>query len=336
MAVIKPSVVKEYYKLCVDLALQSRLIEFVVNGGLICEKPVETFDEDGNLRFRFLPPTTRVATEHWEFRGELHLHEQELRTINAVFSWLEQFSDYLCLATAGAPVRLEPFRDCLSEQHKLPENHPREIWYDEIKIGRALTIDTITRANTFMHLAQHRTPREKIKSYRRSLWWFRHGANVEMESPLLAYVCFFNSLEILLQYDKSNDNQGKPKQNNKTKRQFKSIFSEELGTKLYLRCYGDKPNSLYDIRCDIDHGKIVELGSQMLMVLENTKVLKAVVVDLALHWIDVNESFGGWLVRSVLEQGHDALIILSQDEAKELGYPNGGSIIQVTPSTGGD
>jgi len=327
MAVIKTIVLEQYHNLCVQKALELGRVDFVVIGGLICEKQVEAFDVDGKLQFRFSPPTVRVATEHFEFFGELHLYEKELGVARGAFPWLEQVSDYLCLATGGAPVKIEPFRDSLSETHRLPENHPREILYEEVKVGRIITPHMLTRTNTFMHLAQHRIEPEKAKSYQRALWWFRHGANIEIDSPLLAYMSFFNSLEILLQNERSNRYKGKPKPSNDTKKQFVTIFEKELGDKLYQTCYGDSDNSLYGIRNNIDHGKIVELGSGILRVLKNMVTIKAVVVDLALYWIEKNSSVGGWISKGVFEHGSEGIIIISADEAQELGYKNSGSII---------
>ncbi len=326
MAVLKPSVVEKYHELCINKAMELGCIDFVVQGGLICEQVVEAFDVDGNLQFRFSPPSTRISTEHWEFLGQFYLYEKEIGVARGAFVWLEKVGDYLCLATAGAPIKMEPFRDLLSDAHKLPFNHPKEVWFDEIKVGRVVNQEMLTRANTFMHKAEYKIPRERKNSYQRALWWFRHGANIEVDSPLLAYMCFFNSLEILLQNEKSNISKGKPKQNNKTKEQFSNIFGKNVGKVLYQVCYGEKDNSLFDIRNDIDHGKIVELGSGMLRVLGKIIVLKALVVDLALLWIDENQSVGGWMSQHVLEQGLEGLVILSQDEAKELGYKNSGTI----------
>ena len=234
--------------------------------------------------------------------------------------------DFLCLATAGAPIQMEPFRDRLTASHKLPANHPREVWYDEITAGRIMTTDLLGRTSTYMHLAQHQIQPERMKPYRRSLWWLRHGANIEIESPLLAFMCFFNSLETLLLNEQTNRRAGKPKRNKKTKEQFAAIFGKDLGEALYQICYGDKGNSLYDTRNEVDHGRIVELGSGVLKVLGNMVMLKAVVVDLALYWIGQNLAVGGWMSKGILEYGADGLLILSENEALERGYSSSGLI----------
>jgi hypothetical protein len=326
MATIMTGIVEQYHRLCVEKAFDLGRVEFVVKGGLICEKQVETFDVDGQLQFRFSPPTVRISTEHWEFYGELFLYERDLGVARGAFPWLEQTSDYLCLATGGAPIEMQPFRDILSDTHKLPENHPREIWYNEVKIGRNVTSQMLTRASTFLHSAQHRLSSERIPSFQRALWWFRHGANVEIESPLLAYICFFNSLELLLRNEKSNKGKDKPTRNKKTKEQFIAIFGKDYGNALYQICYGNKDESLYNIRNDIDHGKIVELGSGMFRVLKNLALLKAIVVDFALYWIKQNSSVGGWLSRGILEYDAEGLVILSVNEAEELGNLSSGLI----------
>jgi hypothetical protein len=222
-------------------------VEFTVKGGLICERPIETVDIEGNVQFRFVPPTVRISTEHWEFAGELYLYKKEMGVARGSMVWLEEVSDYLCLATAGAPIKMEPFRDLLTEMHILPVSHPREIWYDEIKIGRVVTDDMLARANTFRTIAQRQIHPNLMPSYRRALWWFRHGANVEIESPALAFTCFFNSLETLLRYEANNNRRGKPTRNNVTKNQFQAIFGRETGNELYRLCYGLKEQSLYDI-----------------------------------------------------------------------------------------
>lgn len=198
MAVPRTDVIEKHHKLCVEKALELGRVDFAVKGGLICEKVVEAIDIDGNVQFRFIPPTVRISIEHWEFAGELYLYEKEIGVARGAIVWLEEVSDYLCLATAGAPIRMEPFRELLTESHALPISHPHEIWYDEVKIGRVITNDMLTRSNTFRAIAQHRVRPDLMPSYRRALWWFRHGANVEMESPALAFTCFFNSLETLL------------------------------------------------------------------------------------------------------------------------------------------
>ena len=79
-----------------------------------------------------------------------------------------------------------------------------------------------------------------------------------------------------------------------------------------------KDQSLYDLRNDIDHGVIVELGSGMLRVLGSLNILKAIVVDLALYWIKQNEAAGGWLSKGVLDNASDGLIMLSADEAQKI------------------
>ncbi|MDP1716232.1 MAG: hypothetical protein Q8L41_15955 [Anaerolineales bacterium] len=326
MAILKTSILEKYHQLCIDKAMEFGCIDFVVQGGLICEQVVEAFDVDGNVQFRFSPPSTRISTEHWEFLGQFFLYEKEIGVARGAFVWLEKVSDYLCLATAGAPVKMEPFRDLLSETHKLPFNHPKEVWFDEVKIGRVVNQEMLTRANTFLHSAEYKIAPDRKNSYQRALWWFRHGANIEVASPLLAYICFFNSLEILLQNEKSNINKAKPKENNKTKEQFSNIFGKDVGKTLYQVCYSEKDDSLLDIRNDIDHGKIVELGSGMLRVLKKMVILKALVVDLALFWIGQNQSVGGCMSQNVLEQGLEGLAILSQQEAKELGYKSNGTI----------
>lgn len=327
MAVMKTSRLEKYYRLCVDKTLELSCVDFIVKGGLICETLIETFDVDGNLQFRFIPPTVRVATEHWEFAGELHLFEKSLGAARGALVWLEEVSDYLCLATAGAPVKMEPFCELLTEAHALPPSHLREILYNEIKVGRVITRGMLSRVSTFMHLAPGTVGLERMKSFRRSLWWFRHGANIEVESPLLAYMSFFNSLEILLRYNRSNRNNGKPTRNNKTKDQFISIFDKDIGSELYQLCYGTKGSSLYDLRNDIDHGLIVELGSGMLRVAEGLIPLKALVVDLALCWLKQIQSFGGSLTKKVIELGSEGLVILSPEEASDLGCQKPGSII---------
>ena len=326
MAVPKSAILEKYHQLCVEKALELGRVDFIVKGGLICETTLETFDLEGHLQFRFSPPTVRIATEHWEFAGELHLYEKELGVARGAFPWLEEVSDYICLATAGAPIKMEPFRDSLTEAHAFPPSHPREIWYNEIRIGRVVTKEMLSRANTFMHSAQHRISANRIKAYRRSLWWFRHGVNVEIESPLLAYVSFFNSLETLLRHETLNKAAVAPSRNNKTKEQFARIFGDKLGKELYRHCYGEKGKSLYDLRNDIDHGIIVELGSGILKVIERMTLLKAIVVDLALHWIGENNAVGGWLSQGVLEHNLEGLVILSATEARALGYQNSGPI----------
>ena len=326
MAIVKASVLEKHHQWCIDKAMELGYIGLVVQGGLICEQEIETFDVDGNLQFRFSPPSTRISTEHWEFSAQFHLYEKEIGAARGAFVWLEQVSDYLCLATAGAPIKMEPFRDTLSDTHKFPFNHPREIWFEEIKIGRVVNREMLNRANTFMHSAGYKISRDRKNSYQRALWWFRHGVNIEIEFPLLAYMCFFNSLEILLQNEKSNANKRKPKENSKTKEQFLDIFGKDVGKMLYQVCYSEKDDSLLDIRNDIDRGVIVELGSGMLRVLGKLVHLKALVVDLALFWIEQNEFVGGWMSQHVLEDGLEGLVILSQQEAKELGYKNSGTI----------
>jgi hypothetical protein len=326
MAVLKTAVLEKFHQLCVDKAVEFGCIDFVVEGGLICEHVVEAFDVDGNLQFRFSPPSTRISTEHWEFLGQFFLYEKEIGVARGALVHLEKISDYLCLATAGAPIKMEPFRDILSDSHKLPFNHPKEIWFDEIKVGRVVNQEMLNRANTFMHLSEYKIPRDRKKSYQRALWWFRHGSNIEVESPLLAYMCFFNSLEILLQNEKSNIQKGKPKENSKTKEQFSNIFGKTVGKTLYHVCYGEKDISLHDIRNDIDHGRIVELGSGMLRVLKKIVILKALVVDLALYWIEKNQSIGGWISQNILEDDLEGLVILSKQEAKELGFNNSGTL----------
>lgn len=159
------------------------------------------------------------------------------------------------LSHSGRTSKNEPFRDLLSETHKLPFNHPKEVWFDEVKIGRIVNQEMLTRANTFLHSAEYKIAPDRKNSYQRALWWFRHGANIEVMSPLLAYTCFFNSLEILLQNEKSNINKVKPKENNKTKEQFSNIFGVDIGKNLYQVCYSEKDNSLLDVRNDIDHEK---------------------------------------------------------------------------------
>src|SRR5512137_2060426 len=109
MAVLKPTMLESYHRLCVEKALDLGCVDFIVKGGLICEEPIETYDTDEVLQFRFVPPTIRVSTEHYEFAGELHLFEKNLGAARGAFLWLEQVSDYLCLATAGVPVQMEPF-----------------------------------------------------------------------------------------------------------------------------------------------------------------------------------------------------------------------------------
>lgn len=326
MAILKTSVLEKHHQLCIDKAIEFGCIDFVVKGGLICEEVVEAFDVDGNLQFKFIPPSTRISTEHWEFLGQFFLYEKEISVARGALVWLERISDYFCLATAGAPIKMEPFRDLLSDSHKIPFNHPKEVWFDEIKVGRVVNQAMFNRANTFMRLAEYKISDDRKKSYQRALWWFRHGANIEVESPLLAYTCYFNSLEILLQNEKSNIHKRKPKENNKTKEQFSSIFGKDIGKTLYQVCYGEKGNSLLDIRNDIDHGQIVELGSGMLRVLEKIVILKALVVDTALFWIQMNQSIGGWLSQHILEDGLEGLVILSEKEAKELGLTNSGTI----------
>jgi hypothetical protein len=200
----------------------------------------------------------------------------------------------------------------------LPISHPRQVWHDEVKIGRMVTNDLLTRANTFLWITQSQIPSNLLNPYRRALWWFRHGANIEIESPALAYTCFFNSLETFLRYEKSNKNRGKPTKNSRTKKQFLLIFGNEVGNELYQLCYGMKDQSLYDLRNDIDHGVIVELGSGMLRVLGSLNILKAIVVDLALYWIKQNEAAGGWLSKGVLDNASDGLIMLSADEAQKI------------------
>lgn len=323
MAVIKPERLEKYHELLINKALETGQIDFVVKGGLICEKEVKTFDVDEKLHFRFYPPTVRIATDHWEFWGEYHLYEKEIGVARGAFPYLEKVSDYLCLATGGAPVSMEPFRDSLSEVHKLPENHPREIWYDENKIGRIVNIHMLTRANTYMYSAETRILPERIKSYQRALWWFRRGANIEIESPLLSFMSFFNSLETLLQNESSNINRNKPKPNNHTKIQFGRIFGKELGDFLYRHCYGDGEYSLYGIRNEIDHGNIVELGSGIIKVLKNIITLKALVVDIALFWINRNSS---WISEGVIKNDLGGIVILSPSEGQELGYSKDGTI----------
>jgi hypothetical protein len=317
MAVARTDVIERYHKLRVEKALELGCVDFIVKGGLICEEVVQALDVDENVQFRFIPPSVRIAVEHWEFAGQLYLHEKELGVARGAFPWLEQVSDYLCLATAGTPVKMEPFREMLTESHALPASHPREVWYDEVKIGRIVTQDMLIRANTFMWIAQSKIRSDLLNSYRRSLWWLRHGANVEMESPALAYTCFFNSLEILLRYDENNKRRGKPTRNRATKAQFLAIFDKEVGNELYQLCYGAKDQSLYDLRNDIDHGTIVGLGSGMLRVLRNLNLIKALVVDLALYWIKQNAAAGGWLAKGVLNSDSMGLIMLSVDEAKK-------------------
>jgi hypothetical protein len=316
MAVARTDVIERYYRLCVEKALELGRVDFVVKGGLVCEEVVEALDVNENVQLRFIPPTVRIATEHWEFAGQLNLYEKELGVASGAFPWLEQISDYLCLATAGTPVKMDPFREMLTDSHALPTSHPREVWYDEVKVGRVVTQDMLTRANTFMWVAQNRVRSDLLNAYRRALWWLRHGSNVEIESPALAYTCFFNGLEILLRYHANNKRRGKPTRNQATKAQFLSIFGE-VGTELYQLCYGAKGQSLYDLRNDIDHGTIVELGSGMLRVLGNLNLLKALVIDLALYWIEQNEAAGGWLSKGVLNNSSMGLIMLSADEAKE-------------------
>jgi len=317
MAVARTDVIERYHKLCVEKALELGRVDFIVKGGLICEEVVEALDVNENVQFRFIPPTVRIATEHWEFAGQLNLYEKELGVARGAFPWLEQVSDYLCLATAGTPVKMEPLREMLTESHALPTSHPREVWYDEFKVGRVVTQGMLTRANTFMWRAQSQIRSDLLNHYRRALWWLRHGANVEIESPALAYTCLFNSLEILLRYDENNKRRAKPTRSRVTKEQFLAIFDEEVGDELYQLCYGAKGQSLYDLRNDIDHGTIVELGSGMLRVLRNLNRLKALVVDLALYWIKQNEAAGGWLSKGVLNSDSVGLIMLSADEAKK-------------------
>jgi hypothetical protein len=327
MAILKTDVLQNHYQFCVEKAAELGYINLIIQGGLICEEGIETFDVDGNLQFRFSPPSIRVTTEHWEFSAEMHLLEKSIPAARGAFVWVEQVSDYLCLATAGAPIKMQPFRDMLTESNQLPINHPKEIWYDEVKVGRVMSRAMLNRANTFMHHAQHKIGRDKIKSYQRALWWFRHGANIEIESPLLAYTCFFNSLEILLQNEKSNSSRIKPKGNKKTKTQFTHIFGQDIGKVLFQVCYGELGGeSLVAIRNDIDHGKIVELGEGMLRVLKNIATLKALIVDLALYLIDSHESMGGWLSIRVLEDGAEGLVILSLEEANQLGLKKSGSL----------
>jgi hypothetical protein len=114
MAIVRTDVIEGYYKLCVEKAVESGRIDFIVKGGLICEEVVEAIDINGNVQFRFIPPTVRISTEHWEFAGELHLYEKEADVARGALAWLEQVSDYLCLATAGAPIKMEPFREILT------------------------------------------------------------------------------------------------------------------------------------------------------------------------------------------------------------------------------
>ena len=52
MAILNISVLEKHHQLCIDKAVELGYIDFVVQGGLICEKAVDTFDIDGNLQFQ--------------------------------------------------------------------------------------------------------------------------------------------------------------------------------------------------------------------------------------------------------------------------------------------
>jgi hypothetical protein len=118
-----------------------------------------------------------------------------------------------------------------------------------------------------------------------------------------------------------------PTRHKKTKSQFIHSFGQDIVTTFYQLCYSEKDlASLLEIRNDIDHGKIVELGSGMLRVLDKIAVLKAIVVDLALYLTNTQESLGGWLSVGVLDDGSEGLVILSAREAGELGLNKSGPV----------
>ena len=50
MAVLKPTMLESYHRLCVEKALDLGCVDFIVKGGLICEEPIETYDTDWRAR----------------------------------------------------------------------------------------------------------------------------------------------------------------------------------------------------------------------------------------------------------------------------------------------